>query len=111
MADTAINGIPILDSPLGFGVPEPPPQMVAKSWKRMAMSNDPQKGNWWIFYWRLIDGRTVMFNPLGSTRWKVWRDYKSIVIGKSLTSRNVTQVARRIHRHAADMRKVLKDIK
>lgn len=95
----------------GIGVPEPPQAMVLKEWKRLITSQ--HFGAWWSFYWRLHDGRTVMYNPspIRGRYWKVWRDYKSIVIGKSLTTSNVRRVATRLHSHVKSLRKVLKIIK
>lgn len=77
------------------GVPEPKTGVV-KQWHRLVTG---KYGNYFIYFFRMSDGHTMMYNPIGRV-WKHWRDYKSIVIGKSLTSKNVKAVSRRLHSHA-----------
>lgn len=55
------------------------------------------------------DGRVYSLSETGIM--KSWRPYKSIVIGKSLTTRNVKQVARRIRSHAKGLKQVLSCLK
>jgi len=62
---------------LGIGVAEPPQAMVAKHWVILTHANDI--GNYYIYFWKLIDGRITMYNPR-LQEWKIWRPKKNIVI-------------------------------
>ncbi|GAH28936.1 unnamed protein product, partial [marine sediment metagenome] len=72
-----VDGMPVS----GPGVPEPPRQMVAKQWSVAVHSNI--YGTFRIFYFRLLDGRIMMYNP-SVKGWKIWRPYKNIVLGKRM---------------------------
>jgi len=61
----------------GPGVPEPPRQMVAKQWSVAVHSNT--YGTFRLFYFRLLDGRIMMYNP-AVKGWKIWRPKKPIVL-------------------------------
>lgn len=61
----------------GPGVPEPPRQMVAKQWSVAVHSNT--YGTFRIFFFRLLDGRIMMYNP-SVKGWKIWRPKKPIVL-------------------------------
>ncbi|GAI77528.1 unnamed protein product, partial [marine sediment metagenome] len=68
-----VDGMPVS----GPGVPEPPRQMVAKQWSVAVRSET--YGTFRIFYFKLLDGRIMMYNP-SVKGWKIWRPKKPIVL-------------------------------
>ena len=80
-----VNGVSVA----GPGVPEPPRGMVAKQWSVAVHSNT--YGTFRMFYFKLIDGRIMCYNP--STRgWKIWRSKKPLAVmyrGKTTLSQAV----------------------
>lgn len=68
-----VNGVSVS----GPGVPEPPPGMVAKQWSVAVHSNT--FGTFRIFFFRLIDGRVMMYNP-SIKGWKIWRPKKPLAV-------------------------------
>ncbi len=68
-----VNGVPVS----GPGVPEPPRQLVTKQWSVAVHSNT--YGTFRIFFFRLIDGRIMCYNP-STKSWKIWRPKKPIVL-------------------------------
>ena len=106
-----VNGkypIPIGENPLGLGVPEPMPGTYTKSWKLKAFSKDA--GEFWVYYWRMLDGRTICYNP--RTRgWKVWRQSKNIVLSTRKPNwRSMSKAARLIAREATRFEKSKKKL-
>ena len=79
-----VGGVPLG----GPGVAEPPTAMVEKAWKVMVHKNTGPLGvlsgesNWWIYFWKLRDGRVMMWDP-GNNRAKIWRPKKHIVISSN----------------------------
>jgi len=65
--------------PSGPGVPEPPQAIVAKHWRINVEAKDI--GSYFVYFWRLIDGRFVSYNPRTGL-WKHWRATKNIVLPK-----------------------------
>lgn len=110
------TGLPFV--PQGPGVPEPPAAMVSKAWKIKAtrsgvggiLGEITGQNEWWVFFWRLLDGRTVMYNPM-KRQWKMWRDYKSITIGKGITTQNAKRVAKRFKQHVKSLQTVMRIVK
>lgn len=62
-----VNGIPLQ----GPGLPEPPPQMVAKEWSTGTAQ-----------FYLLIDGRIAVYSKK-KKRWKVYRPQKHIVVPRN----------------------------
>lgn len=85
---TGVQGIPIG----GPGAPEPPRAMVARQWSVAVHSNT--YGTFRIFFFRLIDGRMMCYNP-STKSWKVWRPKKNLVIGKTIT---ISQAKRAVNK-------------
>lgn len=79
-----VGGVPLG----GPGVAEPPAAMVEKAWKVMVHANRGVLGaisgesNWWIYFWKLRDGRVMMWDA-GNNRAKIWRPKKHIVISSN----------------------------
>jgi hypothetical protein len=69
---TTVGGVTIG----GPGVPEPPSSMVARAWKTKAFSNTV--GEYWIYFWKLIDGRVLMYNAARKEA-KIWRQPKPVI--------------------------------
>lgn len=69
---TTVGGVPFG----GIGVPEPPASMVAKTWKTKAFSNTA--GEYWVYFWRLLDGRILMWNAAQNEA-KIWKPKKPII--------------------------------
>ncbi len=80
----------------------PQGDVIVSSW------NTRLDGTGWEFY-RLASGKLATYTKHGV--FKTWRPYRSIVIGKKLTSSNVRRVATRINSHVRSLKKVLKDLK
>ena len=53
----------------------------------------------------------LMMSLSASGKFRSWRPYRSIVIGKQLTTSNVKRVARRIKSHVKGLKTVLRDLK
>lgn len=81
--------------------------MITKSWVTNAWRKDMSLATTQMAM--LSNGRMVSISEDG--RMKSWRPYKSIVIGKKLTSSNVRRVSARIKSHAKSLRSVLKILK
>lgn len=77
---------------------------IVSSWNTNPAA--PQFGH--TFY-RLASGKLATMTNRGM--WKTWRPYRSIVIGKKLTSSNVRRVSSRIKSHVKSLRKVLSVLK
>jgi hypothetical protein len=77
--------------PSGPGVPEPPQALVAKHWRIVVQAKDI--GQYWVYYWRLIDGSFVSYNPRTGL-WKRWRAVKNIVLPKGRRGPTLKQAAR-----------------
>ena len=69
---TMVQGVPFG----GPGVPEPPAGQVAKGWKTKAFSNTA--GEYWVYFWRLLDGRILMWNAAQNEA-KIWKPKKPII--------------------------------
>lgn len=61
----------------GPGVPEPAPGTVMKQWSVAVNSNT--YGTFRIYYFRMFDGYTLMYNPSTET-WKRWRPKKPLAV-------------------------------
>jgi len=100
-----VNGVSVS----GPGVPEPPRAMVAKQWTTHAYSKTI--GTFEIFFFMLIDGRIMMYNP-AVKGWKIWRPKKPIVLyrGKITLSQAVKaqKMLDRLWKTAAKKTKALK---
>ncbi len=102
-AATTVGGIPVG----GPGVAEPPANMVAKQWVILTHSNT--KGNYYIYFFKLIDGRIMCYNP--GTGWKIWRPKKMIVLSpdpRMSMIRKLDKVYNRTMRTLAKKTKALK---
>ena len=64
----------------GIGVPEPPANMVARAWKTKAFSYT--KGEYWVYFWRLIDGRILCWNAAKNEA-KIWKPKKNMVLSQN----------------------------
>ena len=110
-ADVVPGRLGIVDgiSVSGPGVPEPPRAMVAKQWTTHAYSKTI--GTFEIFFFMLIDGRIMMYNP-AVKGWKIWRPKKPIVLyrGKITLSQAVRaqKMLDRLWKTAAKKTKALK---
>jgi len=84
---TVVNGVPIS----GPGVPEPPHQLVARHWHLKVQSKE--WGSFYMFYWRLIDGRCMSYHSPTKT-WKIWKPKKHLVISRDPRVSNLRALAR-----------------
>jgi hypothetical protein len=102
---TYVNGVPFG----GPGVPEPPANLVSRAWKTKAFSKTA--GEYWVYFWRLIDGRILCWNAAKRTA-KIWRPKKPIVMyrGKITLSQAVKtqRILDRLWRTVAKKTKALK---
>jgi hypothetical protein len=98
------GGVPVS----GPGVPEPPRAMVQKQWSVAVHSN--VYGTFRLFYFLLVDGRTMMYNP-ATKGWKVWRSRKPLVIARAKPNmRSISTGARFIARELSKMDKSRKQL-
>jgi len=98
-----VGGIPFT----GPGVLEPPAQLVAKSWKTKAFAN--QGGEYWVYYWRLLDGRMVCLNNAKGTI-KIWRPKKNVVVSSNPRMSDIKKLERLYNKVIKDMAKKSSDL-
>jgi hypothetical protein len=77
----------------GPGVPEPPTGMVAKQWSVAVHSNT--YGTFRIYYFRLLDGRTMCYNP-AKRQWHIWRPHRNLVVGKTVSIRQAKRMVSKL---------------
>lgn len=61
----------------GPGVPEPADGTWSRKWN--IVTNSRERGTYRIYFWQMMDGYTLMYNP-ATKGWKRWKQRKSIVL-------------------------------
>ncbi len=92
---------------LSAGATIPGRGVITKSWFTSAARRDGSIATTQMAM--TSDGRMVSLSESGVM--KTWRPYRSIVIGKSLTTQNVRRVATRVKSHVKGLKKVLSVLK
>lgn len=108
-ATGVINGVPVS----GPGVPEPPRVMVARQWV-VKVNADKYAGKgetFYMYYFRLIDGRMMCYHPYRG--WRIWKPKKPLAVmyrGKTTLSQavKVQKYLDRMWRTVAKKTKALK---
>jgi len=100
----SVGGVPIS----GPGVPEPPANMVSKQWVTLAHSNTV--GNYYIYFFKLIDGRIMCYNP-AKKEWKIWKPKKMIVLSPDPRMSQIKKLDRVYNRTMRTLAKKTKALK
>lgn len=94
----------------GGGVPEPPAALVAKAWKTKAFATTPPAvGEYWVYFWRLTDGRMVSWNERKNEA-KVWRPKKHIVLSSNPRMSQIRKLERTYHKTIKTMARKSDDL-
>lgn len=90
----------------GPGVPEPANGTWSKRWD-IAVNSKKQNATWRVYFWRMLDGYTLMYNPM-TNGWKRWKPRKSIVLS---SNPRISEISRAVRATEGKLKRLAKRTK